>query len=129
MVETLKLNVMLTPPPAGSPPDMLASVSLQLEAFGLSHSGDLLHNPLSEDVGERLRWYLEEYWKWPYEQFRERAQEIEEVLPELGKSMYRSVFGSPDAQKVVQAWRLQPATPRQISIVSDMPRVLSLPWE
>ncbi|HEY1353099.1 MAG TPA: CHAT domain-containing protein [Ktedonobacteraceae bacterium] len=129
MVETLNLNVMLTPPPAGSPSDMLASVSLQFEAHGSSHSGDLLTNPLSKEEGERLRWYLEEYWEWPFEQFRERAEEIEQLLPELGKRMYQSVFGSPGAQAVVQAWRLQSATPCQISIVSGMPRVLSLPWE
>src|SRR5258708_9608299 len=129
MVETLNLNIVLTPPPADAPPEMLASVSLQLDIFGLSHAGDLLKDPLEKGEEERLRWYLEEYWKWPYEQFRERGEEVEELLPELGRRLYQAVFGSPGAQQVVQAWRLQPATQRQISIVCDMPRVLSLPWE
>ncbi len=129
MLETLNLSIILTPPPAGSPPETLASLALQVDAFGLSHTGDLLQNPLSQEEVERLRWYLEEYWKWPYEQFRERGEEIEELLPVLGKRMYQAVFGSAGAQGVVQAWRLQPATQRQISIVCDMPRVLSLPWE
>ncbi len=129
MVETLNLNIVLTPPPADAPPEMLASVSLQLDIFGLSHAGDLLKDPLKKGEEERLRWYLEEYWKWPYEQFRERGEEVEELLPELGRRLYQAVFGSPGAQQVVQAWRLQPATQRQISIVCDMPRVLSLPWE
>jgi hypothetical protein len=43
--------------------------------------------------------------------------------------MYQALFGSVGAQQVLQAWRLQPASQRQISIVSDIPRVLSLPWE
>src|SRR5260221_4078942 len=129
MVETLNLNIVLSLPPADAPPEALASMSLQLDIFGLSHAGDLLKDPLKEGEGERLRWYLEEYWKWPYEQFRERGKEVEELLPELGRRLYQAVFGSADAQSVVQAWRLQPATQRQVSIVCNMPRVLSLPWE
>src|SRR6266699_1827962 len=127
MVEALNMNIILKPPPEGAPPETLASVSLQVEALGLNYTGDLLQNPLTEGEEERLRWYLEEYWKWPYEQFRERGEEIEELLPAFGRRIYRAVFGSPSAQGVVQAWRLQPATQRQISIVCDMPRVLSLP--
>src|SRR5260370_30129141 len=129
MVETLNLKIVLTPPPAGAPPEMLASVSLQLDIFGLSHAGDLLKDPLKKGEEERLRWYLEEYWKLPYEQFGERGEEVEELLPELGRRLYQAVFGSAGAQQVVQAWRLQLATQRQVSIVCDMPRVLSLPWE
>ncbi len=129
MVEALNMNIILKPPPVGSPPETLASVSLQVDAFGLNHTGDLLQNPLKEGEEERLRWYLEEYWKWPYEQFRERGEEIEELLPVLGKRMYQAVFDSAGAQRIVQPWNLQPGTPRQISIVCDMPHVLSLPWE
>jgi tetratricopeptide (TPR) repeat protein len=129
MLETLNLSIILTPPLAGSPPEALASVSLQVDAFGLSYAGDLLQNPLKEEEEERLRWYLEEYWKWPYERFSERGEEVEELLPVLGKRLYQAVFGSPGAQSVLQTWRLQPAQQRQISIVCDMPRVLSLPWE
>jgi tetratricopeptide (TPR) repeat protein len=129
MYETLNLNIILTPPPAGSLPETLASVSLQVDALGLSHTGDLLETPLKEGEENSLRWYLEEYWKWPYEQFRERGEEIEELLPVLGKRIYQAVFGSASAQRVVQPWNLQPAKERQISIVSDIPRVLSLPWE
>ena len=76
-----------------------------------------------------MRWYLEEYPDWPYEQFLERAKQIEAMLAELGKRLYKNVFGSFGAMGIVQAWRLQPADQRQISIVSDMPGVLSLPWE
>jgi predicted ATPase len=129
MAEPLTLSIMLSPPPAGSPPETLASMALQLDAFGLSHSGDLLHAPLEEGEQEDLRWYLEEYWKWPYEQFRERAEAVEAHLPELGRRMYQAVFGSAGAQQIVQPWRLQPATPRQLNIVCAMPHVLSLPWE
>jgi hypothetical protein len=125
----LSLSVRLTQPPSGSSPDVLATISLSSESQGSTHTGDVLIAPLTEEEEKNIRWYLEEYWLWPYEQFRERAEAVEELLPRLGKKMYDALFGSVGAQQVLQAWRLQPASQRQISIVSDIPRVLSLPWE
>ncbi len=49
MSETLNLNIILTPPPADASPETLASVSLQVDVLGLSHTGDLLQNPLSAE--------------------------------------------------------------------------------
>lgn len=43
--------------------------------------------------------------------------------------MYSAVFGSAEAQQLIQPWNLQPEADHQISIVSDIPAVLSLPWE
>ena len=156
MDPTLDLCVTLMQPPHGSPPSVLAAILLQCEQlglsssgdllfdaaidwkseqnkeFGLSSSGDLLFDPLPADDRENLRWYLEEYWKWPYEHFLERGKQIEARLPKIGRQLYNAVFGSTSAQIILQAWRLQPLSPedqRQISIVSDIPAVLSLPWE
>ncbi len=63
---------------------------------------------------------------------RSRGKKIEALLPELGKRLYHTVFGSAGAVSVLQAWRLQPLPPgvqRQVSIASEIPRALSLPWE
>src|SRR5436305_310129 len=129
MDSPLSLSILLTQPPSGSSPDVLATISLSSESQGSTHTGDVLIAPLTEEEEKNIRWYLEEYWRWPYEQFRERAEAVEELLPRLGKKMYQALFGSVGAQQVLQAWRLQPATHRQINIVSDIPQVLSLPWE
>jgi hypothetical protein len=43
--------------------------------------------------------------------------------------LYRSVFGSFEAISLLQAWRQQAATRHQISILSKLPKALSLPWE
>jgi CHAT domain/AAA domain len=129
MDQPLILSIEFTPPPAEAPPEILATIMLSTDAHGIKHIGDLLQNQLQEEEEERLRWYLEEYWKWPYEQFRTRAEEVEALLPEIGQRLYQALFGSAGAQQVLQPWRLQPGKDRQISIVSDIPRVLSLPWE
>jgi tetratricopeptide (TPR) repeat protein len=127
MEQLLDLAVALTLPPPGSSPEVIATVELRCNE--LEYRGDVLTNPLTSRDRENLRWYLEEYPKWPYEQFLERGKKIEASLAELGKKLYRSVFGSAGAMGIVQPWRLQPNVQRQISIVSEIPGALSLPWE
>jgi tetratricopeptide (TPR) repeat protein len=132
MEQPLDLCIKLNPPPAGASPETIASIQLRCDQLGLQHEGDLLADPLTTKEREQIRWYLEEYVDWPYEQFLERGKKIEALFPELGKRLYHTVFGSAGAMSVLQAWRLQPLQPgmqRQISIASEIPRALSLPWE
>src|SRR5215470_11951938 len=101
--QVLDLSVILTPPPAGESPDVLASIALHDNVLGLSHSGDLLRNPfLTPQEREDLQWYLEEYWQWPYEGFLSRGKQIETLLPEIGQRLYKSLFGSPQADRILQ---------------------------
>lgn len=132
MNDLLDLCIKLKAPPPGSSPDLLATVDLTCSALGLSHDGDLLHDPLSPQERADLRWYLEEYWKWPFGGFARRGAEVERQLPVIGQRLFAQLFQSATAQKLIQNWRLQLAQPGwsgQISILSDIPAVLSLPWE
>lgn len=137
MQGVLDLSVTLTAPPPGADPKVLASITLRCDALGLSHSGDLLPDPLTKtdlltkQERQDLQWYLEEYWQWPYEQFLVRGREVEASLPEIGKRLYQALFGSVQADRIVQKWLGQPETKGafQLSIISDLPAVLSLPWE
>src|SRR5437764_13349453 len=50
--------------------------------------------------------------------------------PIVGKRLHKAAFGSSfEATSLLQAWRLRPETQCQISIISELPRALSLPWE
>ncbi len=131
MIDTvLDLCITLVPPPHGAAPEAIATIELRCDQLGLQCAGDVLGETFTSREREDVRWYLEEYWKWPYEQFLARGKRIEVALAEFGKRLYRTVCASPGAMGVVQAWRLQPGVQqRQISIVSDIPRALSLPWE
>src|SRR5712691_5729388 len=126
MVQLLDLSIMLNEPPQGSPPEVIASIALQCDPLGFSHTGDLLQDPLNQKERDDLRWYLEEYWKWPYLEFASRGRQIEMLLIEVGKRLYHAVFGSVEAQTLVQKWQKQPDAQHQISIVSDISSVLSL---
>jgi len=128
-LDPLDLSITLAPPPNDAPPEAIASITLRCDKLGLHHEGDLLTDPLTPQERAELRWYLEEYPLWPYFEFAERGKEIEALLPEIGRRLYDRVFEQARAIKMLQAWRLHPAEQRQISIVSDIPRALSLPWE
>ena len=129
MNQPLDLSIMLLQPPSDSPTDVIAGITLRCDALGLSHFGDLLRDPLTPQKRDDLRWYLEEYWKWPYEGFALRGKQVEDLLVEVGKRLYEAAFGNDSAKGIVQAWQRQPDGQRQISITSDIPGVLSLPWE
>lgn len=129
MSQPLDLDLLLTPPPEEALPEVIAHMTITCKALDLSHAGDLLADPLTAREQEDLRWYLEEYWKWPYEGFLERGKQVERLLPIIGKRLYQAAFGSPAARHIMQAWKQDPAKERQISVISDLPKVLSLPWE
>ena len=67
--------------PLQSPvPDTLASIALRYDELTCSGGTLTTDAALSEKEINKLRWYLEEYWQWPYEQFKKRAEEIENDL-------------------------------------------------
>src|SRR6266567_3168377 len=126
--DLLDLAITLTAPGEGQS-DVIANVALNCPALGgMNHAGDVLKDPLTQQERDDLRWYLEQYWKWPFEGFAQRAKGVEKLLPKLGKMLYESVFGSRQADRIVQKWLSKPGE-HQISVMSEIPQVLSLPWE
>src|SRR2546421_12403287 len=90
MIDTiLDLCVTLVPPPPGASPEAIAAIELRCDQLGLQYAGDLLTDPFSSREREDVRWYLEEYVEWPFEQFLERGKKIEAALAAFGKRLYR----------------------------------------
>lgn len=58
-----------------------------------------------------------------------RGKHVEALLPELGSRLYEAVFGSLKNSPAFQAWHSQETSLRQVSVISEIPRVLNLPWE
>src|SRR5713101_1492783 len=112
MIDTaLDLCITLLPPPSAAAPETIATIELRCDQLGLRYAGDVLTDPLTPREREDVRWYLEEYVEWPYEQFLERGKKIEASLAEFGRRLYRAVCASPGAMGVVQAWRLYALQP------------------
>jgi len=60
--------------------------------------------PLGPIEAEDLRWYLERYWRWPTGVFRQRAERVEEQLPEWGRLLYEA-FANDAARNALEAWK------------------------
>ncbi|MBN1955471.1 MAG: tetratricopeptide repeat protein [Anaerolineae bacterium] len=84
--------------------------------------------PFGPSVLNELRWYLEEYTRWPSTADRERAGRIESRLQDLGRALLKSAL--PDPQ-LVQFWQsfVQSGADRLVTIDALDPRVQRMPWE
>ncbi len=132
MSQRYDLCLTLTPPPADAPADApvspLAALALQCADLGLSHTGLTLGDPFTDDERKELEWYLEEYWKWPFDEFAERGARVEASLIAAGKRLYDALCADIKATRLMDSWN-NAAGEHQITIISELPAVLSLPWE
>ena len=61
--------------------------------------------PLGPIERDDLRWYLEEFYRWPVGQFATRAQRIEDKLPAWGRQLYDTALAPDVAHEAVTAWQ------------------------
>ncbi|MBE9162974.1 tetratricopeptide repeat protein [Tychonema sp. LEGE 06208] len=87
-------------------------------------------HPFDSKVLADLRWYLEEYLRFPYGLEPENAKKIEQKLQAWGQQLFDLVFRSSEkAREFFQEATRAGLDKCEISIVSDNPAVLNLPWE
>jgi hypothetical protein len=105
--------------------------------------------PLGPIEAGDLRWYLESYFRWTSDVFRDRAKRIEKQLPAWGRQLFDAALAVPEAQSSLQSWR-RPDTQslRRFTVMVDAPTgdgnppddatsaaqqaatlLLALPWE
>jgi hypothetical protein len=104
--------------------------------------------PLGPIEADDLRWYLEEYYRWPTTLFAERAKRIEEHLPQWGRLLYDAATAADSARDLLADWQhTTDGSERRFSIFVDsrLPEgsseaeqavaneaasaLLALPWE
>ncbi|HJQ23752.1 MAG TPA: tetratricopeptide repeat protein [Blastocatellia bacterium] len=61
--------------------------------------------PLGPIESDDLRWYLEEYYRWPTAFFTERAKRIEEQLPQWGQQLYDAATTAQSAHDLMADWQ------------------------
>jgi len=87
-------------------------------------------HPFDSKVLADLRWYLEEYLRFPYGLQPENAKKVEQQLQAWGQQLFDLVFRSSDkAREFFQEATRDGLDRCEISIVADNPAVLNLPWE
>jgi tetratricopeptide (TPR) repeat protein len=83
---------------------------------------------LSEDDYEDLRWYLEEYLELPDGGAVIRAQRIEGNLDRWGRKLHDALFTAEENRDLLKQLLASPE-PRELTLATQDPRLLQLPWE
>lgn len=123
------LQVEISARPPDAPSDSAVPITLRCEALKLQLEGEMFSYPLAKQERDDLRWYLEEYWRWPFAGFALRGSSVEQLLPVLGQRLYQAVFEQGAASDIIRQWRAERSGAHQISIVTTDAGFLSLPWE
>lgn len=127
-MEVLDLTLTLTRAAEGAPAEVLAELEMSCPRLGLPAVGSLI-NPFFPGERDELRWYLEEYWKWPFGQFKSRARVVESLLDRIGSRLHHNLHFDDHSASLLRSWSAYRATPRQVTIITDQATVLALPWE
>ncbi|MBH8571881.1 CHAT domain-containing protein, partial [Nostocaceae cyanobacterium CENA369] len=86
--------------------------------------------PFDEEKLTDLRWYLEDYLKFPYGIFPANAAKIEQKLQQWGQELFELVFRSTEkGREFFQEATREGLDNCELSIISDNANVLNLPWE
>ncbi|MGK7878086.1 MAG: tetratricopeptide repeat protein [Xenococcaceae cyanobacterium] len=87
-------------------------------------------HPFDEQALADLRWYLEEYLRFPYGIEPQKAAKIEQNFQEWGQQLFELVFRSSEkGREFFQEATREGLDRCEIGIASDNPKVLNLPWE
>jgi len=94
-------------------------------------SGTLdFHAPLDASALDDIRWYFEVYAsRYATDVDDERAARIAANLPTWGEKLFEAVFAHRAAQRLVNDFQNLNEAGRLLTIGSDRPEILSLPWE
>ncbi len=87
-------------------------------------------HPFDKQALADLRWYLEEYLRFPYGIYPDHAAKIEQKFQYWGEQLFELVFRSSEqARQFFQAATYEGLNQCELVITSDSPEVLNLPWE
>ena len=106
-------------------------VRLYCRELGIDAGPYPLRLPLDDKILEELRWYLEQYPRWPVGPDVERAERIKAQLAGWGHALFDALIPARgDARRVWTQFRLtEPGRPRLLTLDCTEPGVLRLPWE
>ena len=87
-------------------------------------------NPLNPSVSQEMSWYFQEYLHNPFEDSEARARQLEASFRGMGRAIFEAIFlGNHEAESYYSAAATEGLDSYSLTIVSDDPSFLGLPWE
>ena len=84
---------------------------------------------LTESDQNDLRWYLEDYLQYPYQEGQAIARRIERRIAELGTELFEAVFHSSDDARDLWAQLRSRLHETRVEISASVRDVTAIPWE
>ncbi len=76
-----------------------------------------------------IRWYLEEFLKYPIEPEPERARQIEARMRIIGIDLFNKIFGSIDAMQLWGRLKTTGLSNIRIEVITSLRDAIAIPWE
>jgi tetratricopeptide (TPR) repeat protein len=126
--DVLELTIAFDALPPDAPDDAPVGFSLRCPELGSPVQGEF-RNPLGAAALADMRWYLEEYPRWPMDIDRERTHRVEADLEGWGRALFDALFHDRPAGRLYERFVDHDATQRRIVVEAASPQVQRLPWE
>ncbi|MEW6262724.1 MAG: tetratricopeptide repeat protein [Thermodesulfobacteriota bacterium] len=90
-------------------------------------------SPFTLEDRRELRWYLEEYLRFPYGAEEDHARRVENLMADRGEELFKEVFikteDDPDPRTFYREAISEGLENCELSVSSEDPAFLNLPWE
>ncbi|MGB3402585.1 MAG: tetratricopeptide repeat protein [Microcoleaceae cyanobacterium] len=87
-------------------------------------------HPFNKKALTNIRWYLEEYLRYPYGIYPDQAKQIESQFQAWGQQLFELIFRSTErGRDFFQEATRAGLDDCELGIISDNPTILNLPWE
>jgi hypothetical protein len=103
-------------------------VSVELDDRATQRADVSFPFDFTDDDEKRLRWYLEDYLRWPQAPAPSIAERVEQRLDELGHALFEAVFGNSRTLKLWARVENDLASTR-VEVHTDVDGATALPWE
>ena len=124
----LELIIAFDDLPPDTPDDAPIGFALDCRPIQCSYRGAFV-NPIDDKARGEIRWYLEEYYRWPTEIDQLRAREIEANQERWGRVLFDALFDDREAGRHFERFVSDAAGEKRIIIEAKAPQVQRLPWE
>jgi tetratricopeptide (TPR) repeat protein len=105
-------------------------VQLDLDGDGLPQSAVTeFAFILSDQDREDLRWYLEDYLKYPVDPAPRIAVRVEARMAEVGRELFRAIFDSDSDARTLWGDASRDLAGTRVEVVSEVDAATALPWE
>jgi tetratricopeptide (TPR) repeat protein len=105
-------------------------VQLDLDGEGLPRSAVAeFAFALADQDREDLRWYLEDYLKYPVDPAPKIAARVQARMAEVGRELFRAIFDSDSDARAVWADASCDLAGTRVEVISEVDAATALPWE